>query len=51
DALASCCRASLGLRVTPVADALAVMLPRSAGAKGDAGCGCAGGHAAALRWG
>ncbi|WP_314189274.1 hypothetical protein [Yersinia massiliensis] len=34
----SCCRAPLGLRVTPVADALAVMLPRSAGAKGDAGC-------------
>ncbi|WP_261371399.1 hypothetical protein [Yersinia bercovieri] len=33
----SCRRAPLGLRVTPDVDALAVMLPRSAGAKGDAG--------------
>ncbi|HHH2010593.1 TPA: hypothetical protein ACPZUO_004183 [Yersinia enterocolitica] len=40
----SCRRAPLGPRVTPDADALALMPPRSAGAKGDAGCRCAGGR-------
>ncbi|HFF6882458.1 TPA: hypothetical protein ACUU9M_004229 [Yersinia enterocolitica] len=34
----SCRRAPLGLRVTPDVDELALMLPRSAGAKGDTGC-------------